>query len=172
MEREIIEHNKTRSLRLDTGYMYQESVKDPITNGVVGFLSMVKESDYSFSYINFNMDTKMGIFYIEEDSVFIEPFRNLVADDEEFRIEDDYSERFIRLFKDDKGGVILEVHMLPGEYDISIELKNIMFDLRSQADQDGKDTKKRLSQFFDELVQVYDKMPEEEQQKLVNQRDA
>ena len=171
MEREIIEHNKMRSLRLDTGYMYQESVKDPVTNEHVGFLSMVKESDYSFSYVNFNMEDKMGTFYIEEDSVFIEPFRNLVSEDDEFRIEDDYSERFIRLFKDDKGGVVIEVHMLPGEYDISIELKNIMFDLRSKADRDEKDTKKRLSQFFDELAQVYDKIPEVEQQKLINQKD-
>ena len=86
MEKEIIEHNKARSITLDTGYMYQESVKDPVTDKYVGFISMVKESDNSFSYINFNMETKMGTFYIEEDSIFVEPFRNLVADDDEFRI--------------------------------------------------------------------------------------
>lgn len=171
MEKEIIEHEKMRSIRLDTGYMYQESIKAPNTDEYVEMLSMVKEGDYSFSYINFGMEEKVGTFTIEADSLFIEPFKHLVGEDAEFRIDDDYSDRFIRIFKDDNGDVTLEVHMLPGEYDVSIELKNIMFDLRSQVDGNGKDTKKRLSQFFDELIQVYDKMPDPEQQKLVNQKN-
>lgn len=165
MEREVVEHDKTRTITLDTGYMYQETMKSELGDE---YLSMVKESDYSFLYANFAMQEKVGMFYIEADSIFIEPFLGLVGEDEEFRINDDYSERYIRMFKDDNGGVVIEIHLLKGEYDATIELKNIMYDTRSKVDQEGSDTKKRLSHFFDELVKICEKIPGPEGCQLVN----
>lgn len=165
MEREVIEHNKVRSVILDSGYTYQEVVKSDEGDE---FFSMVKESDYSFLYVNFAMQEKVGAFYVESDSLFIDPFLGLVGEDEEFRIDDDYSERFIRMFKDANGGVGIEIHLLPGEYDATIELKNIMLDLRSQADGGKLDTKKRLSTFFDELIKVYELIPDDSDKKLTN----
>ncbi|MDE6141132.1 MAG: hypothetical protein K2G03_00875, partial [Bacilli bacterium] len=122
MEREVIEHNKVRCIRLDTGYTYQESVKDEQTGEFVEMIDIVKESDYSIFYMNFTGEEKIGTFHIESDSLFIEPFRNLVLEDQEFRILDDYSDRYVSIFKEENGGVTIEVHLLPGEFDASIEL--------------------------------------------------
>lgn len=159
MEKVVIEHDKKRKILTEGGYVYQETIKDPKTDEYGEMFSMIKQSDYSFGYFNLTDEEKVGKFVIESDSIFIEPFSNLVSDTKELRIDDDYTERYMTFSKTEDGEVLIEIHLLPGEYDGSIELKNIMFDLRSQADANGLDIKKKLSQFFDELMKVSEKIP-------------
>lgn len=167
MEKEVIEYGKKRVITIDRGYSYQESVKDTNGDDYVEFFSMVKESDYSFYYFNGTMVEKTGEFKIEADSIFINPFLSLLGDDLSFEVEDDYTERSVVFRKAEDGGVIINVNLLPGETDGSIELKNIMFDTRSKADSFGTDTKSRLSNFFDELVLVNCSSVSVEEKKLI-----
>lgn len=161
MRKVIIEHDKKREVIKDGGYTYKEGIKGS-DGDIEEFFTMVKESDYSFYYMNGTDEVKDGKLTIEIDSAFYDAFNHLVGEDEEFKIDDDYSERYILMKRNESGEVEVIIHLLPGEYDASIELKNIMFDMRSRADAEGKDIKGRLSVFFDELMQVLESIPEEE----------
>ncbi len=167
MEKKIYEHGKRRTISIDRGYIYQEDIKaNPDDEDYIEFLSLCKSDDYSFMYFNGTFEEKVGIFTIENDSAVITPFLNLIKDDKTFKVTDDYSERFIEFSKNEKGEVQILFHLLPGETDGSIELKNIMFDLRSQADRDGSKTKERLSVFFDELIELMNNLEPETGTKL------
>lgn len=161
MRKVVMEHDKKREVERDRNYIYKENIKGP-DGDIVEFFNMVKESDYSFYYMNGTDEEKVGKLTIEIDSAFYEAFNNLVGANPEFRINDDYSERHIIFKRNEEGEIEVEIHLLPGEYDGTIELKNIMFDLRSGADSKGLDTKEKLSKFFDELMQAMECIPEEE----------
>lgn len=156
MEIEKIEHLKKRTITIDDGYSYSEAIKTNDSEDYIEFLTLTKQNDYSFYYFNGTFQEKIGMFTIEPDSIFIKAFFNLIGEDKSLRIQDDYSEKFIEFSKSDSGEVIIFVHLLPGEIDGTIELKNVMHDFRSQVDIDGMDTKERLSRFFDQLIGVVD----------------
>ena len=87
----------------------------------------------------------------------------------ELTINDDYSERKITFSWGEDASIKMQVHLLPSESDGTIELKNIMFDLRSAADQDDLDIKDKLSHFFELLVQIAKKMEKNNDEvRLVN----
>lgn len=161
MRKVVIEHDKKREIQCDGSYVYKEAIKGA-DGDIQEFFTMCKGSDYSFYYMNGTDEEKVGKLTIEIDSAFYEAFSNLVGEYPEFRINDDYSERHIIFKRNEEGEIEVEIHLLPGEYDGTIELKNIMFDLRSGADSNGLDTKAKLSKFFDELMQVMEHIPEEE----------
>lgn len=161
MRKVIIEHDKKREIQCDGSYVYKENIKGA-DGDIQEFFTMCKGSDYSFYYMNGGDEAKVGQLTIEIDSAFYEAFNNLIGEEVEFRVDDDYSERHIIFRRNEEGEVEVMIYLLPGEYDASIELKNIMFDMRSGADAQGLDTKAQLSKFFDELMQVMERIPEEE----------
>lgn len=154
MVKEIIEYGKRRTITIDKGYSYSEAIKADHNEDYIEFLTLNKGDDYSFYYFNGSLEEKVGIFVIESDSVFIEPFSNLINDTEPFKVIDDYSNRFIEFSKNENGEVKISIHLLPGEVDGVIELKNIMYDIRSKEDGAGTNTKERLSIFFDQLIEL------------------
>ena len=156
---EKIENDKRRTVYYDREYSYKEDIKAIDSEEYIEFLSLTKGNDYVFAYFNGTFEEKIGVFTVEHDSQFIEPFLNLINDDDNLKIEDDFSDgRFIEFSKNENGDVIISVHLLPGECDGSITLKNIMHDLRSYADVSGTNIKERLSIFFDELVGLIPKL--------------
>ncbi len=162
MIKTIMENNKKREVSAENSqYTYQEAISSSGSDEYDEFLYMVKGGDFSFFYSNGTFEEKVGEFTIEKDSIFNAAFDNLIGEDEELKIENDYNERYLLFKRDDEGNVVIEVHLLPEECDGVIELKNIMFDMRSQADIDGKDTKKRLNKFFEDILHVAEKIPDE-----------
>lgn len=162
MRKKIIEHDKKREINNEQGgYVYQETIVYPEEDDAVEFITMCKESDYSFYYFNGAESESKGKFTIESDSIFYDAFNRLIGEELEFKIDDDYSEKNIIFKRNEDGDIEVLVHLLPGENDGTIELKNIMFDLRSSSDAEGKDTKKRLSEFFDELMALGELIPDE-----------
>lgn len=154
MNKEIIEYGKRRTISDYDGYSYEEATKHNGNENYMEFLTLFKGDDYSFYYFNGTFEAKVGVFTIESDSIFVSPFLNLIGFEEKVEIVDDYSDRFIEFFKNENGDVEIYIHLLPDETDGSIELKNIMYDIRSRADATGTDLKGRLSAFFDELVEL------------------
>jgi len=150
MDFEFIEHNKKRVVSLAMGYSFKEFILDE-SNHFSEFFIFDKTNDYSFYYLNGTGKEKVGNLTIEHDSIFYEPFYHLLTSLKIPRVQDDYSERYLELSLKRDGDILVTIHLLPGEMDGTIELKNIMFDLRSQADSNTKDC---LSLFFDELVFV------------------
>lgn len=162
MRKKIIEHEKRREINNEQGgYIYQETIYYPEDDDAIEFINMCKESDYSFYYFNGTESEQKGKFTIESDSHFYAAFSKLIGGDLEFKIDDDYSEKNIIFKRNEDGDIEVLVHLLPGENDGTIELKNIMFDIRSQADVDEKDIKQRLSEFFDELMALGELIPDE-----------
>lgn len=161
MRKVVIEHDKKREIACDGSYIYKEAIKGS-DGDIQEFFTMCKGSDYSFYYLNGGDEANTGKLTIEIDSAFYEAFDNLIGEDVEFRVDDDYSERHIVFKRNEEGEVEVEIHLLPGESDGTIELKNIMFDMRSEADAQGLDTKAKLSKLFDELIQIMERIPKEE----------
>ena len=151
MFKEKIEFNKRRSITIGREYIYSEAIKAEGSEDYTEFLNLVKGSDYSFYYMNGTFEEKVGTFTIESESVFFSPFKNLLGNDESLKIESDHNERYVEFSKFENGDIVISIHLLPGEIDGTIELKNIMLDIRSQASMSGTNIKERLSHFFDEL---------------------
>lgn len=144
---EINEHGKIRQAIMDDGYEYNETVSNE-TGEIVEYFSMCAYSDYSFMYANLKCESKVGEFTVEIDSVFFRAFETLLEGLDELRIDDDFSERYIEFKKNEDGNVAIRVHLLPEEADGVINIKNVMYDLRSYTDRDNTDIKERLSKFF------------------------
>lgn len=164
MKKEIIEFGKKRVFSLDDSYSYNESICASDSDEYIEFFKMIKADDYSFYYLNGTDNIKDGHFVIENDSLFAIPFKNLLGNDKSFVINDDYSDRYLSLTLDENKNVVITFHLLDGEFDGTVELKNVMKDFRSSVDALGLDTKDRLSHFFDELIELVFK--EEEIRKL------
>ena len=161
MHKEIIENGKRRTITLGGTYTYSEAIKGNDGEEYTEFLTMTKGSDYSFYYCNGTFEEKVGVFTIERDSKFISPFLTLLGDDETLKVLDDHSDRFIDFSKSENGDVVISIHLLPGEIDGTIELKNIMHDvIRSRVDASGTNIKERLSKFFDELIELIPSLDE------------
>ena len=154
MNKEIYEYGKKRAISADRVYSYSEAIKGTDGENYIEFLTLAKGDDYSFYYFNGTFEEKVGIFTIERDSVFIQPFSNLLKDGKPLKVLDDHSDRFIEFSKNENGDIIISVQLLPGESDGTIELKNVMYDIRSRADASGTNIKERLSKFFDELIEL------------------
>ena len=170
MSIKVEENNKKREIRLEDGIIYQETISDEASDSIE-FITMVKQSDYSFYYFGMLEDEKADskTFEIEPDSFVYEALFALLNGSSELTINDDYSERKITFSWGEDASIKMQVHLLPGESDGTIELKNIMFDLRSAADQDGLDIKDKLSHFFELLVQIAEMMEKNNDEvKLVN----
>lgn len=168
MEKEIIEYGKKRTITIDKVYSYDEAIKgNSNEEDYTEFLTLTKGDDYSFYYFNGTFDEKVGTFIIESDSVFIKPFLNLIQDTETFKVVDDYSDRFIEFSKNGNGEVKISIHLLPGEIDGTIELKNVMHDQRSKEDVAGTNTKERLSIFFDQLIEVINTLETNKENTLI-----
>lgn len=151
----VVEYGKERSVNVDNGYIYKELI---FCDGeILEFLLIIKDSDYSFYYFNDSDKEKKGEFIIENDSIFIDSFSILTDNCNPFVVEDDYSSRKISFCKRDDGSIKIEVCLLPSEFDGSIELKNIMHDLRSKSDCLGMNTKEVLSNFFEKLISIKEK---------------
>lgn len=151
---EINEHGKNRQFIYDGGYEYNETVFDELGNPVV-FFNMCAYSDYSFMYGNLDGKSDVGKITIEIDSTFYKAFLSLLDDIDELRIESDFSERFMEVNKNDVGEIEITIHLLPGESDGVIDIKNIMYDLRSKSDSNNTDLKKRLNRFFSILSHTF-----------------
>ena len=155
MNKEIYEYGKKRTITIDRSCSYSEAIKGTDDEDYIEFITLTKGDDYSFYYFNGTFEEKKGIFTIERDSVFINPFLNLLSDDKIFKILDDHSDRFIEFSKNESGDIIISVQLLSGEIDGTIELKDVMRDvIRSRADALGTNIKERLSVFFDELIEL------------------
>ncbi|MCH5166696.1 MAG: hypothetical protein J1F35_02270 [Erysipelotrichales bacterium] len=154
MNKEIYEYGKKRAISADRVYSYSEAIKGTDDENYIEFLTLTKGDDYSFYYFNGTFEEKVGIFTIERDSVFIQPFSNLLKDDKTLKVLDDHSDRFIQFSKNENGDIIISIQLLPGEIDGTIELKNVMYDIRSRADASGTNIKEKLSKFFDELIEL------------------
>lgn len=172
MYKERIEFNKRRSITIGRDYIYSEAIKADGSDDYTEFLTLVKGSDYSIYYMNGTFEEKVGTFTIESESVFFSPFKNLIGNDECLKIECDLSERYVELSKTENGDIVISIHLLPGEVDGTIELKNIMSDIRSQASMCGTNLKHRLSQFFDELVTLAPLIEEETKDQKCLERKA
>ena len=125
MYKEIVEYGKKRKISDDGVYSYSENIKGTDNDDYIEFLTLTKGNDYSFYYFNGTFEEKVGMFTIERNSVFFRPFSYLLKDDKALKVLDDHSDRFIEFSKNENGDVIISVHLLPGEIDRTIELKNV-----------------------------------------------
>jgi len=149
----IREENVLRKFTISNGALiYQESNLDD-KEKIIDFFSMVKGNDYSIYYFNATDEEKVGEFLIKKDSIFYVTFNNLISENNNFMIEDDYTERYVEFTRNDEG-IKINIHLQANEYDGTIELKNIMHDLRCKSDAYGKNTKSKLNKFFDEMLML------------------
>ncbi len=163
---EINEHGKIRRAQFDNGYEYTETNTNS-QERVTEYFIMCYSSDYSFMYVNSDIETNVGKMVVETDSAFYQAFRTLLEGTDELHIDCDFSERYLEFKLNDNGEVEISFYLLPGETDGTVDVKNVMYDLRSKADQDNTDIKKRLKNFFNVISHIIQSNDLEDTKKLV-----
>lgn len=162
---EFNEHGKIRQASFDNDYEYTET-KTNGTGEVTEYFSMCYSSDYSFMYANLDRETNVGKMVVETDSAFYQAFKTLLEGIDKLHIDCDFSERYLEFEINNNDEVEISFHLLPEETDGTVDVKNVMYDLRSKADQDNTDIKKRLKNFFNVIENIIQSDTLEDTKKL------
>ena len=116
---------------------------------------MIRTDDYGFTAFTMD-DTESLSFTFDKNHPLYIPLLNLLNGDEELIIDDDFTrennKKYMQIVNNKDGSIDLYFFNKLDKCSVmdqfSVSVKNIMFDLRSKIDEQGKDTKKRLFKFF------------------------
>jgi len=98
---------------------------------------------------------------IDNNNLFYEPLQKFLGNDESITIEDDMTPRklgkkvIFERTKDNNIIIIFTYLELETLNAYGINIKNILFDLRSKLDQDGTDIKSRIHTLFRDLYYIF-----------------
>lgn len=160
-----IEINPTRFLKFiidSDDYVTRYTVEEVFftSSNIVSSYNLTRTDDYNFYSIDFEDDEGDRLSYpFGIDHPLYIPLLNLLQGDKELIIDDDATsgdnQKYIKIYLD-KGIIFLDFINNVGTNDTcinkySVFVKNVFPDLRSKVDQQNKDTKLRLKQFFEEL---------------------
>lgn len=109
---------------------------------------------------------------IDKNNLIYEPLQRFLGNDESITIEDDMTPRkhgkkvIFERNEDNNILIIFKYLELETLNAYGINIKNILFDLRSKLDQDGTDIKSRLHTLFSDFYNVFKDCDKDEQKKL------
>lgn len=140
-------------------YFLTEDMKDYIST-----LSFYKSDDFAIIGDTIE-DTPLQNgrleILIDNNNLFYEPLQRFLGNDTSIIIEDDMTLRkhgkkvIFKRTEDNNILIIFKYSELETTNAYSINIKNILFDLRSKLDQDGTDIKSRLHELFKDLYYVF-----------------
>ena len=155
-------------------YFLTEDMEDYIST-----LSFYKSDDFAI-YGDTPQDTplqngKLEIL-INKNNLIYDPLLKFLGNDESIIIEDDmtarkHGKKVIFKRTEDNNIIILFKYLeleITNAYGINI--KNILFDLRSKLDQDGTDIKSRLHNLFNDLYHVFKDYEKEDSPKKLTKK--
>lgn len=165
MEKKVmIDENRSLVYKLlDNGYVPIRCINEGINldDKLVSY-SLLQSDDYIFSALTDDEDAKELTFKYDINHPLYFPFIHFLNGKESIKIEDDdtmeYEKKYLEICNENNVIYLRFLNKLDNQekYDMdkfTIFIKNILFDLRSKIDNNGEDTKERLSNLFNEVEQ-------------------
>ena len=155
------------------------TVEAIIENGkITKSYELLETDDFYFGCDAINFTDREILFEYDNNHPLYIPFKNLLNDDKELIIDDDFTrdmeKKYVHI-KDLEDKITLSFinELEDSDSDIEkfgIHVINIFDDGRSKIDHQGKDTKKRLLHFFNEIDSVMKEKNNNQKQKILNKK--